>query len=58
MFSCRLWMEREPVASGCCAQVYHGWVGEQEVAVKVIYYVLAPASTSLLSTLSILCKLP
>lgn len=34
----RLWMEeRIPVASGCCAQVYHGWVDDQEVAVKVVH---------------------
>jgi len=34
----RLWLEeRRPVASGCCAQVYHGWLDGQEVAVKVVH---------------------
>jgi aarF domain-containing kinase len=34
----RLWLEdRRPVASGCCAQVYHGWLDGREVAVKVVH---------------------
>jgi len=34
----RLWLEeRRPVASGCCAQVYHGWLDGQEVAIKVVH---------------------
>jgi len=33
----RIWIEKEPVGSGCCAQVYHGWVDEHEVAIKVVH---------------------
>jgi len=37
-FHSRLWLEDTlPVASGCCAQVYHGWVDGEEVAIKVVH---------------------